>query len=100
MTRSDQAMYQAMLRSDTHICEFNADLDRKTHERKALIEDLRQAIPKGQLELVFQLQNSVETLRPVPSTSRRSNWCNRLLSNTCQIFCLKPRCHRTGLSLK
>ena len=65
MTRSDQAMYQAMLRSDTHICEFNADLDRKTHERKALIEDLRQAIPKGQLELVFQLQNSVETLRPV-----------------------------------
>ncbi len=56
---SDLAMYRAKAEPECHICLFNAEVDRQSHERNVLIHDLRQALPNKEFELVYQLQNNV-----------------------------------------
>lgn len=58
---SDLAMYRAKAEPECHICLFNAEIDRQSHERNVLIHDLRQALPNGEFELAYQLQNSVSS---------------------------------------
>ncbi len=63
--KSDQAMYRAKQHPDVHVCAFNAEIDRKNQERTHLVNDLRNALKNDELELVYQLQNSLSTLEPV-----------------------------------
>ncbi|MGR3496079.1 putative bifunctional diguanylate cyclase/phosphodiesterase [Citreimonas sp.] len=59
--KSDLAMYSAKTQAGTNICLFDADMDRQNRERILLIQDMRNAIRNGEFELVYQLQNDVES---------------------------------------
>ncbi len=58
---SDLAMYRAKAEPECHICLFNAEVDRQSHERNILVHDLRQALPNDEFELVYQLQNNISS---------------------------------------
>ena len=65
VVKSDQAMYRAKSMTDSHICPFNAEIDRQNSERSQLVNDLRRALTNDEFELVYQLQNTLTTLEPV-----------------------------------
>ena len=63
--KSDIAMYRAKSEPDTPICMFNADMDRRSREKTQMVHDLRLALQREEFELVYQLQNALDTLAPV-----------------------------------
>lgn len=63
--KSDHALYRAKKQVDAHACSFNAEIDQKNQEKLLLINDLRNAVKNGELELVYQLQNAINTLEPI-----------------------------------
>ena len=63
--KSDVAMYRAKSEPDTPICTFNAEMDRSSREKTQMVHDLRLALQGDEFELVYQLQNALETLAPV-----------------------------------
>jgi diguanylate cyclase (GGDEF)-like protein len=63
--KSDVAMYRAKSEPDTPICQFNAEMDRRSREKTQMVHDLRQALQHDEFELVYQLQNALDTLAPV-----------------------------------
>jgi diguanylate cyclase (GGDEF)-like protein len=62
--KSNVAMYRAKSETDRPICLFDAEMDRRSRDRTQLVHDLRQALQNDELELVYQLQNTLETLEP------------------------------------
>lgn len=64
MQKSDMAMYRAKANPGQKVCLFNAEMDQQNRERLLLINDLRQAIARGEFELVYQLQNDVGSRAP------------------------------------
>jgi len=65
IVKSEQAMTGAQGAVDFKIHAYNAETNRQSIERSHLIEDLRHAARRNQFELVYQLQNDLETLEPV-----------------------------------
>ncbi|MCF2870932.1 EAL domain-containing protein [Octadecabacter sp. G9-8] len=65
LMKSDQAMYRSKTQPNSHLCAFNAEIESKNHEKTVLVSDLRNAVNNNELELVYQLQNSVSTKEPV-----------------------------------
>ena len=63
--RSDLAMYRAKSDGDKKVCFFNHEMDRQSRDRLLLVNDLRQSIGNDELELVYQLQNDIQSLSPV-----------------------------------
>ncbi|WP_299848662.1 EAL domain-containing protein [uncultured Roseovarius sp.] len=62
--KSDLAMYRAKSEPECHICLFTAEIDQQSHDRLVLINDLRNALENDQFELVYQLQNNLNSLEP------------------------------------
>lgn len=62
--KSDLAMYRAKSEPECHICLFTAEIDQQSHDRLVLINDLRSALENNQFELVYQLQNNLNSLEP------------------------------------
>ncbi|MGC3936894.1 putative bifunctional diguanylate cyclase/phosphodiesterase [Roseobacter sp. EG26] len=62
---SDLAMYRAKAEPERHICLFNVEMDQQSREKLLMIHDLRQACDNDEFELVYQLQNDLQTLDPV-----------------------------------
>ncbi|MEL0438875.1 putative bifunctional diguanylate cyclase/phosphodiesterase [Phycobacter sp. K97] len=63
--RSDVAMHRAKSEAEMPICLFDEEMDRRSRDKTQLIHDLPQALQNNEFELVFQLQNSLDTLSPV-----------------------------------
>jgi diguanylate cyclase (GGDEF)-like protein len=63
--KSDVAMYRAKSDPDTPICRFNAEMDRRSREKTQIVHDLRLAVDNDEFELVYQLQNALDTMEPV-----------------------------------
>jgi len=63
--KSDVAMYRAKSEPDTPICLFNAEMDRRSRNKTQMVHDLRLALQRDEFELVYQLQNALDTLAPV-----------------------------------
>lgn len=57
--KSDLAMYRAKAEPETHICMFNAEMDRQSQDRLLLVKDLREATANGEFELAYQFQNDM-----------------------------------------
>ncbi|WP_420005069.1 putative bifunctional diguanylate cyclase/phosphodiesterase [Arenibacterium sp. LLYu02] len=63
--KSDVAMYRAKSDADMPICLFNEEMDRKSRDKTQMVYDLRLALQNNQFELVYQLQNELDSLAPV-----------------------------------
>ena len=63
--KSDVAMYRAKSDADMPVCLFNAEMDQKSRDKSQMIQDLRLALQNDQFELVYQLQNEIDSLEPV-----------------------------------
>ncbi|NIZ14155.1 bifunctional diguanylate cyclase/phosphodiesterase [Phaeobacter sp. HF9A] len=63
--KSDVAMYRAKSDPGGHICLFDDEMDRRSRDKIQLVHDLRLALRNDEFELVYQLQNTLETLAPV-----------------------------------
>jgi diguanylate cyclase (GGDEF)-like protein len=63
--KSDVAMYRAKSEPDASICLFNEEMDRRSRDRTQMVHDLRLALQRDEFELVYQLQNALDTLAPV-----------------------------------
>lgn len=63
--KSDVAMYRAKTDADMPICLFNEEMDRKSRDKTQMVYDLRLALQSNQFELVYQLQNELDSLAPV-----------------------------------
>ena len=64
LNMADLAMYRAKKLGQA-FCVFDPEMDVENREELQLISDLRQVCRKGELELVYQLQNDVLSLEPV-----------------------------------
>lgn len=64
MQKSDMAMYRAKADPEKNLCFYNAEMDQQNRDRLLLVNDLRQAADRGEFELVYQLQNDVDSLAP------------------------------------
>ncbi|MEJ6391891.1 EAL domain-containing protein [Gymnodinialimonas sp. 2305UL16-5] len=62
--KSDMAMYRAKTSVERKVCRYNAAMDEQSRDKTMLINDLRQAIPRRQFHLVYQLQNDLTSLEP------------------------------------
>jgi len=76
-------------RLHAHACSFNAEIDQKNQEKLLLINDLRNAVKNGELELVYQLQNAINTLEPNPPERVHS---------ACRRNRINPRHRSVGLA--
>ncbi len=56
---ADLALHQAKSEGRQTVRSYNDDMDQRSRQRHALIEDLRRAVPLQQLELHFQPQTSL-----------------------------------------
>ncbi len=63
--KSDVAMYRAKSEPDLPICLFNEEMDRRSRDKTQMVHDLRLALQHNEFELVYQLQNALDTLAPV-----------------------------------
>ena len=61
VSRADLAMYRAKASPITSICYYDPAMDEVVRRRKTLAADLRNALANGELELFYQVQNSVST---------------------------------------
>ena len=59
--KSDLAMYSAKSHAAANVCLYDAEMDKQNRERILLINDLRKALENGEFELVYQLQNEVDS---------------------------------------
>ncbi|WP_375699306.1 putative bifunctional diguanylate cyclase/phosphodiesterase [Pseudophaeobacter sp. TrK17] len=62
--KSDVAMYRAKSETDRPICLFDEEMGRINRNKMQLVHDLRRALENDEFELVYQLQNRLETLAP------------------------------------
>lgn len=63
--KSDLAMYRAKADPAHDICKYSEELDRQSQQKLLMIQELREAIHNDEFELVYQLQNDVNTLEPI-----------------------------------
>ena len=63
--KSDHAMFRAKQNLDERICIYDAELDQQLRDKLTLINDLRNALDRNQLSLVYQLQNETASETPV-----------------------------------
>ena len=61
VSNADLAMYRAKQEVGRTVCFYETRMDESARQRKALSADLRNAIERGQLELHYQVQNTVQT---------------------------------------
>lgn len=61
LQRSDIAMQYAKASSDEEVRGYDAEMERAHRERLYLMDDLAKAVERGQLRLVYQLQNDTIT---------------------------------------
>ena len=61
VSNADLAMYRAKQEVGRTICFYETRMDDTARARRALTSDLRSALQRGQLELHYQVQNSVRT---------------------------------------
>lgn len=61
VSRADLAMYRAKASPITSICYYDPAMDEVVRQRKTLAADLRNALHNGELELFYQVQNTVAT---------------------------------------
>jgi diguanylate cyclase (GGDEF)-like protein len=61
INNTDLALYRAKAEPTEKICFFDQDMDEAVRKRRALANDLRQAIANHELELHYQVQSSVMT---------------------------------------
>ncbi len=60
--KSNLAVSRAKTDPDLDICRYSAALDQQQRERQQLVNDLSQACENGELSLVFQRQNELQSL--------------------------------------
>ncbi len=65
LANSDLAMYRAKQTIGSKVCFFEAIMDRKVRERRALANDLRRALGQRELELHYQVQSRIADGQPV-----------------------------------
>jgi len=65
LANSDLAMYRAKQTVGNKVCFFEATMDRKVRERRALANDLRRALGQHELELYYQVQSRISDGQPV-----------------------------------
>jgi diguanylate cyclase (GGDEF)-like protein len=61
VSRADLAMYRAKASPITSICFYDPGMDEVVRQRKTLAADLKNALTNGELELFYQVQNTVDT---------------------------------------
>jgi diguanylate cyclase (GGDEF)-like protein len=61
ISNADLAMYRAKAEVGRIVCFYERQMDEAARERKALNADLRRAIELGELELYYQVQNTIQT---------------------------------------
>lgn len=61
VSRADLAMYRAKASPITSVCYYDPAMDEVVRRRKTLAADLRNALANDELELFYQVQNSVST---------------------------------------
>jgi diguanylate cyclase (GGDEF)-like protein len=59
LANADAALYRAKAEGRARFCAFNANMDRRMHDRRILQQDLRHAIARRELQLHYQPQASV-----------------------------------------
>ncbi|MBP0438297.1 putative bifunctional diguanylate cyclase/phosphodiesterase [Tianweitania sediminis] len=62
LKHADLAMYQAKADGRGRVCLFAPEMEARLHERKALEADLREALPRGEMELHYQPLLDAQTL--------------------------------------
>ncbi len=63
--KSDVAMYRAKAEPELKICVYNAEMDKQSQDKLLMIQQLRCAAANDEFELVYQLQNDVNSLEPI-----------------------------------
>nr|WP_314258459.1 EAL domain-containing protein [uncultured Devosia sp.] len=61
ISNADMAMYRAKRNLTERVCFYESDMDEAARDRRLLARDLWDAIDKGQLQLKFQVQKSVQS---------------------------------------
>lgn len=61
--KSDLAMSRGK-QTGQNICVFDPEMDAENREELQIVHDLRQACDNGEFEIVYQLQNDMESLAP------------------------------------
>jgi diguanylate cyclase len=61
LSNADLAMYRAKKEPGRSVCYYEAQMDEAARNRHALAKDLKLAIDNNELELFYQVQNSVAT---------------------------------------
>ncbi|OIQ44235.1 MAG: bifunctional diguanylate cyclase/phosphodiesterase [Roseobacter sp. MedPE-SW] len=62
--KSDVAMYRAKSETNRPICLFDEEMGRRNRDKVQLVQDLRRALENDEFEMVYQVQNKLETLEP------------------------------------
>ena len=65
MNNADLAMYRAKGSPIDNICFYAEEMDEALRVRRRMISDLREALPRGELELRYQVQVDITTERSV-----------------------------------
>lgn len=63
INNADLAMYRAKGSITTDVCFYAEEMDRAVRDRRRMVQDLRDALDRGQLTLHWQIQESVQTGR-------------------------------------
>ncbi|WP_067732456.1 bifunctional diguanylate cyclase/phosphodiesterase [Novosphingobium naphthalenivorans] len=61
LNNADLAMYRAKSSLDEHICYYEHGMDESARYRRQLANDLRQAVARGELHILYQPQRSLKT---------------------------------------
>ncbi|MDZ3833611.1 MAG: EAL domain-containing protein [Sphingopyxis sp.] len=61
LNNADLAMYRAKGSLGEHICYYEPGMDENARKRRQLANDLRQAVTRGELRLLYQPQTSLKT---------------------------------------
>lgn len=65
LQKSHLAMARSKLIAGRPLCFFSYEEDMENRDKRLLVNDLYMALERGEFELEYQLQNEMETLRPV-----------------------------------
>jgi diguanylate cyclase (GGDEF)-like protein len=93
--KSDLAMYRAKAEPEINICVYNEEMDKQSQDKLLLIQQLRNAEENGEFELVYQLQNDVNTLEPT-GFEALLRWNNPILGQVSPVDFI-PVAEETGL---
>ena len=61
LSNADLAMYRAKAEFDRHIAYYESEMDEHSRQRRAMARDLWTALDTNEFELVYQVQQSVQT---------------------------------------